>query len=262
MSSYYERLQHAIARHRTDNVRELLTEMSLEDKTCLLMKEESLLDVAASKSQSEVMALLIENGVTKWFGSKDNNRVFIRLIDDYKADKIFGNLLQNATCRNKSSLKTDKEPTTLRHKCRMDVLKHREDSADTTAAIKVLLAFQERWLVSQLRRTALVRNTSKIVGDNISWFIQNGVLGAYDRVTGRKLRMNQVLFQKPVELLLCGESDDEPKEWTVNIKGTTEQVLQKIYSEYEPIFEEMGDGLFSEGLCKMREGKYFLALES
>ncbi|KAI0569027.1 hypothetical protein Alg130_11821, partial [Pyrenophora tritici-repentis] len=89
MLSYYERLLDAIDHRRTDDVRKLLKKMSHQDETCLLWEEGSLLDVAASQSQSEVMALLIENGITKWFGSKENNRVFIRLIDDYVADEIF-----------------------------------------------------------------------------------------------------------------------------------------------------------------------------
>ena len=80
MSSYYERLLDAIERHQSDDVRKILTEMPLEDKTRLLLKKGSLLDVAASKSQNEVMALLIENGITKWLGRKNNNQVFIRLI--------------------------------------------------------------------------------------------------------------------------------------------------------------------------------------
>jgi hypothetical protein len=66
-------------------------------------KEEYLLDEAASKTQSEVMALLIENSITNWNGSEENNRVFIRLIDDYYVRQLFGNFLQTASCCRKSS---------------------------------------------------------------------------------------------------------------------------------------------------------------
>jgi hypothetical protein len=238
--------------------------MSDEDKRHLLWGEESLLDVAAAGSQRAVMLLLIENGVTKWFGSQENNRAFIRLIEDYLVDVMFGNFLQSANCCNKSSLKTDEEPTTKTHIRRMDVLKYKNNLADATKAIQFLLAYQKQWLISRLRSKAWVRNTSEIVGNNISWFIKDGVLGAYDDVTGRKFRMDQVLFEKPVQLLICGELDEENKEWTVKIEGTTEQVLEKIYSayKYKSMFEEMGDGWFFEGLHKVHKGKYFLHLGS
>jgi hypothetical protein len=76
--------------------------------------------------------------------------------------------------------------------------------------------------------------------------------------------MDQVLFEKPVQLLICGELDEENKEWTVKIEGTTEQVLEKIYSayKYKSMFEEMGDGWFFEGLHKVHKEKYFLHLGS
>jgi hypothetical protein len=96
MSFYNEGLRCAIANYQIDDVRKTLKNMSLEDKDCL-QKENFLLDEAASRSQCEVMALLIEEGITKWFGIEENNRVFIRVIDDYHVDQLFGNFLQSTT---------------------------------------------------------------------------------------------------------------------------------------------------------------------
>jgi hypothetical protein len=100
-----------------------------------------------------------------------------------------------------------------------------------------------------------VRHTYEYVGSNISWFIPNGVLRASDTKTERKLRMKQVLtlFKKPVQLLLCDELGKD-KELTVTIKkGTTEKVLEKMYSAYKPMFKEMGNELVFEGLSKIRK---------
>jgi hypothetical protein len=149
----------------------------------------------------------------------------------------------------------------------MDVLKHKDNPADATNAIKVLLQEQQKWLVFQLRGTALVRNTynPKTVGSNVSWDISNGVEGASDAITGRRFQPDQVLFRKPVKLLLCGVLNGEGKEWTVNIKGTTIEVLEKICSEYKK-FDNMGDEKWFQGLSKVLEGKhkgkYLLDLEA
>jgi hypothetical protein len=266
MSSYYERLLYAIERSRTKDVRIILEEMSLEDEKSLLWGKASLLDEAASRSKSAIMAFLIQNGVTKWFGSQENNRVFIRLIDDYLVNRKFGNFLQSASYSKKSWLETDEEPTTKRHKQGMNVLKHKDNPADATKAIQDLLKSQEQWLISLLRGRALVRNTSKIIGSNISWYIKDGVLRACDHVTGRKFNHNQVLFEKPVKLVLCGKLREEEKEWIVDIEGTTKEVLEKIYFEYKPMFKDMGDEMWFEGLSKVlmgkHKGKYFLHLGS
>jgi hypothetical protein len=250
-SSDYKTLLVAIENHETGNVRKLL------EKTDLF--EKSLLDVAASGSRSEVMALLIEHDIKQWVGSKENNLVFIRLIEDYMT-------LRSARLYKKNSPKTDKEPKTIKQKRkqkrRMDVL---DDSADTTKAIQHLLKSQPKWLISQLRGKALVRKTSKIVGNNISWLTSDGLPSAYDLITGRQFLEDQVLFEKPVQLLLRVQLDDEDEEdeyWPVEIKGTTKEVLEEIYSQYEPIFQAMGDRLVFQGLKKMGEGMYTAYLGS
>jgi hypothetical protein len=104
MSSDYKGLLHTIEVDEKDSVRKILKETSKSGKTYLLYGK-NLLDLAASGSQSEVMALLIEHGINQWVGSPHNNRIFIRLIEDYLQDRMFGNSLQNDSCCNKRSLK-------------------------------------------------------------------------------------------------------------------------------------------------------------
>jgi hypothetical protein len=140
-------------------------------------------------------------------------------------------------------------------------MKHKDNPADATKAIQDLLESQEQWLILRLRGKALVRNTSKAVGTNISWSVLDDVLRARDHVTGRKLRMDQVLFERPVELLMCGELDGEDISWTVKIKGTTKEVLEKIYSEYKRKSDDTSHVIF-QGLDKQSKGKYYLNLSS
>jgi hypothetical protein len=148
-------------------------------------------------------------------------------------------------------------------------MKHKDNLADATKAIQVLLQAQPKWLISRLRGKAWVRNSyenvrnknSVIVGSNISWFIKDGVMKAYDLVTGRMLRDDQVLFHRPVELLLCGELDGEDTDYPVKTdktdKGTTEEVLQKIYSHCKPMFKMHEEWGF-QGLLKIDKGKYII----
>lgn len=142
----------------------------------------------------------------------------------------------------------------------MDVLSNRGDLAKTTNAIQILLQSQGRWLVSKLQGTALVRITSTHIGDNISWDIRDGVENTFDRATGRRIRLDQVLFGKPQRLVLSGTLLSKEEEWIVNIEGTTREVLEKIYQEYEPMLKESPRSLYFEGLRLDSKRKYFLEL--
>lgn len=168
-------------------------------------------------------------------------------------------------------------------------MKHKEDPEKATSAIQDLLKYQKDWLVSQLRGKAFVRNTTKmhrrhlswsivdgvifswqvitgrpieketeIVACNIHWDIWDDVSCAYDIGTGRELRMDQILFPGPVKLLLYSKS--RPDGWTVEIKGTTKEVLEKIYIEHQPILEELDGEVCFEGLREYYKGTYFVDL--
>ncbi|RYO45347.1 hypothetical protein AA0116_g13302 [Alternaria tenuissima] len=245
MPSYYKPLLNAIELRHADDVRRHLMQMSPDQKKRLSKKRKSLLDEAASGRQNKVMAILIDHRVTKWVGSHENNQVFIRLIEDYIED---GGI--------------DKESNATKHKLRMDVLSNRGDLAKTTNAIQILLQSQGRWLVSKLQGTALVRNTSTHIGDNISWDIRDGVENTFDRATGRRIRLDQVLFGKPQRLVLSGTLLSKEEEWIVNIEGTTREVLEKIYQEYELMLKESPRSLYFEGLRLDSKRKYFLELGS
>lgn len=150
----------------------------------------------------------------------------------------------------------DKESIDAKNVCRMNVLESKDDVSKTSQAIQVLLKYQRKWLAGKLKGTARVRITDDTIGLNIRWYINETWENAYDRVTGRKIRLKQVLFEGPVELKLF----DQQKEWTVTVQGTTENVLEKIYMEYQPVSEEIGPVF--EALSKEGDKKYSIDLGS
>ena len=136
------------------------------------------------------------------------------------------------------------------------MLKHEHNSEETTKAIKKLLKTQQQWLVSRLRKRVSVEVTSEHIGQNITWYIDKGIGSARDHPSGRKLRMDQMLFPEPVKLLFDHEVDGKKKEWTVEIEGTTRKVLGKIYDELKKNLDIKKMNLYFEGLYKLPCGGY------
>lgn len=136
------------------------------------------------------------------------------------------------------------------------MLKRKHNSKKTTKAIQNLLQTQQEWLVDRLRTPVSVEVTSEHIGQNITWYIEKGIGSARDHSSGRKLRMDQMLFPKPVKLFFEHEVDEENKEWTVEIGGTTRKVLGKIYDEFKKNLDIEKMDLYFEGLYKHPCGGY------
>lgn len=90
MSDNYKNLLRAVKMCQTDHLVGLLKKMSVKEKNNLSSRRRSLLDEAASGSNMEVMAILIENGITKWCGLQDSNLIFVGLLQEYYEKKKDG----------------------------------------------------------------------------------------------------------------------------------------------------------------------------
>lgn len=82
----YELLTNAIKRGKIHDVSQLL--FGTPSKTLIKfevgIENKTLLNVAAIHRENEIMARLIENGITKWNKCKEGNDFFIGLIEDRK----------------------------------------------------------------------------------------------------------------------------------------------------------------------------------
>jgi hypothetical protein len=87
------------------------------------------------------------------------------------------------------------------------------------------------------------------VGGNIAWDIRRGVSAATDWYTGLGLDPDQMLFPQTVPLRLYNHLG---KEWTIYIRGKTKEVLQIIYAAYCPLFQDMGEEIWFEGITKIK----------
>lgn len=112
-------------------------------------------------------------------------------------------------------------------------------------AIRRVLARDSTMLIYMLRSPSIIYSDKTIIGNNVSSFIGGGVSGAHDIITGQKFSKHQIIIPKSVEVTLWDRYGDE--EWKIKVFGTTREDFTAIYSEYEPILDEMGDGLFFGG---------------
>jgi hypothetical protein len=136
-------------------------------------------------------------------------------------------------------------------------------SEKQTKAIKFILRHESTWLVSRLRHKATVEEMETVdtnvihVGGNIAWDIRRGVSAATDWYTGLGLNPDQMLFPQTVPLRLY---DHLGEEWTIYIQGKTKELLQMIYAAYCPLFQDMGEEIWFEGITKC-PGGYRLDLD-
>lgn len=132
------------------------------------------------------------------------------------------------------------------------------EQEDAKEGITCLIDAEATWLVDRLRKPTPVQFHGALVGINISWDVTQDIDTAHDASTHRPLDMKQILFEKPVEVGMTVEDEEEDKyeEITRLLSGTVGQVLQIIHTVYESTGVQVSR---FEGLL-MQKGSYRLCL--
>lgn len=201
------------------DIAELLLRHSA-DANAVNRKDETVLSRAAWRGRSDLVALLIDHRAVAW-------------PYDTKADQFIITLFTKHLEYLKEKESTLRKDAVWEAKMLVLSFVCARKGYDKNCAIRKMLGKPKsrETLVNILRSPSLVdRKKSSAIGKNIKWNTALGASCARDKTTGQKLELTQVIFKDTVTVYLSQWNEDDPsvQHFTFQVRGTTEQVLNKI----------------------------------